>query len=236
INRGAWEPRYAEYSTANMFYWPQGYECNWRWWPADENAKPPQLMIAYLKQSFLEKIAIEILDVEPGCVELLNKIGVRDEFARQLILAVRNELAQGNPCGPVYAETAAQMLALHAISKHCSLNHRIKICRGGLSKSQLRRALDYIDSHLHEEISLEIMASLTGLTSYHFLRLFKRSTGKTPLQFIIHARMEKAKELLAARVSVTYVAMDVGYESVSHFITLFKRHTGVTPLEYQRKL
>jgi AraC family transcriptional regulator len=82
-----------------------------------------------------------------------------------------------------------------------------------------------------------VLAGLTGLTSYYFLRLFKRSTGQTPLQFIIRARMERARKLLAApRASVTDVAMAVGYESVSHFITLFKRHTGMTPLEYQKKL
>lgn len=96
--------------------------------------------------------------------------------------------------------------------------------------------MDYIDAHLHEDISLDVLAVLTGLTTYHFLRLFKQSTGETPLQFIIRCRMERAKALLAARVSVTDVAMDVGYESVSHFITLFKRRTGRTPFEYQRKL
>jgi AraC family transcriptional regulator len=128
------------------------------------------------------------------------------------------------------------MLALHTISKHCSLNRRIKVCRGGLSRLQLRLVLDYVNMHLHEEISLGTLAALTGLTSYHFLRLFKQSTGETPLQFIIRSRMERAKKLLAAtRVSVTDVALDVGYESVSHFITLFKRQTGVTPLEYQKK-
>jgi AraC family transcriptional regulator len=129
-----------------MFCWPQGYECNWRWWPADENAKPPKLTMAYLKQSFLEKVSIEVFDIEPGSIELINKLCVRDEFARQLILAVRNELAQGNPCGQIYAETAAQMLALHAISKHCAPHRSIKICRGGLTGSQLRVVLDYIDA------------------------------------------------------------------------------------------
>src|SRR5690606_31382179 len=151
---------------------------------------------------------------EPGRVELPNKLSVKDAFVSQLILAVRDELRQGNPCGPIYAETAAQMLALHLLSRHCAFNHRIKSGKGGLTKSQLRLVLDYIDSHLHEEISLDALAALTELTSFHFLRLFKRTTGETPLQFIIRLRMERAKVLLTAGMSVTEVALEVGYESV----------------------
>lgn len=237
VNGGPWMRRFAEYSSFYMDFWAQGYAPNWRWWPVAEPGQPLKLATAYLKQGFLEKLAAEVLDVDPNHVELPNKLSVKDEFVSQLILAVRDELRQGNPCGSIYAQTAAQMLALHLLSKHCTFNYRIKHQRGGLAKSQLRMVLDYIDSHLHEEISLDILAALTGLTSYHFLRLFKQSTGETPLQFIIRTRMEHAKKLLAVPgASVTDVAMDVGYESVSHFITLFKRHTGVTPLEYQKKL
>lgn len=236
VNRGPWKRRHAEYPEFYMDFWPEGYEPNWRWWPVSEPGQSIKLATLYLKQGFLEKLAAEVIDVEPGRIELPNQLSVKDPFVSQLILAVRDELKRGNPCGPVYAETAAQMLALHLLSKHCAFNYRMKPCRGGLSKSQLRRILDYIDSHLHEEIALNELASLTGLTSYHFLRLFKRSTGETPLQFIIRSRMDRAKALLATGVSVTDVAMDVGYGSLSHFITLFKRHTGVTPLEYQKKL
>ncbi|HEX7028562.1 MAG TPA: AraC family transcriptional regulator [Gammaproteobacteria bacterium] len=219
-----------------MDFWPEGYEPNWRWWPLAEPGQILQLATVYLQQGFLEKLAAEVLDVEPERVELPIKLSVKDEFVSQLILAVRDELKQGNPCGPIYAETAAQMLALHLLSRHCTFSHRIKPCKGGLSKLQLRSVLDYIDSHLGEEISLEILASLTGLTTFHFLRLFKQSTGKTPLQFIIHTRMERAKALLAVQMSVTEVALELGYESVGHFIALFKRHTGLTPLAYQKRL
>jgi AraC family transcriptional regulator len=237
VNGGPWKRRYLKHtSIESMDIWPEEYVASWRWWPAEEFGKSLKITIAYLKQEFLKKTAAEVFDVEPNRIEVASILSVKDEFMRQLVLAAKNELAQGNPCGPIYAETAAQMLALHVISRHCTLNYRINDCTGGLSKARLRMVLDYIDSHLHEEISLEILASLAGVTSYHFLRLFKQSTGETPLQFIIHSRMERAKELLAAGMSVTDVALDVGYESVSHFITLFKRRTGVTPFEYRRKL
>lgn len=237
VNEGPWMRRYAEYSSFYMDFWSEGYAPNWRWWPVSEPGQPIKLATAYLKQEFLEKLAAEVFDANPAHVELPNQLSVQDGFVSQLILAVRNELKQGNPCGQLYAETAARMLALHLLSNHCTIHYRTKPYKGGLSKSRSQVVLDYIDAHLHEEISLDELAGLTGLTSYHFLRLFKRSTGQTPLQFIIRARMERARKLLAApRASVTDVAMAVGYESVSHFITLFKRHTGMTPLEYQKKL
>jgi AraC family transcriptional regulator len=156
---------------------------------------------------------------------------------QQMILALKHELTCGNPCGLLYPETIAQMLALHLLSKHCTFNRKTPEFKGGLTKNQLRCILDYLQSHWNQDISLDSMALLLGISSYHFLRQFKKSMGESPLQYLIRLRMEAAKRLLAqSHLSITEIAFEVGYDGISHFIHLFKRHTGTTPAAYRKSL
>jgi AraC family transcriptional regulator len=235
INQSRWI--HGEVPVNNLVLMPAHHEINWRWLPLVENPTPLKLACAYLSSDLIKKIAIETLDIEPGNIEMPTHVGANDPFVAQLLLAVKDELEKDNPLGPLYAETAAQMLALHLLSKHCTINHTIPEYRGRLSKNSLSTVLDYIHTNIHREISLESLSLLAGLSSYHFLRLFKKSTGETPLQYIIRCRMEKAKQLLAQTdLAIIEIALDVGYDSLAHFINLFKRHTGVTPSAYRKML
>jgi AraC family transcriptional regulator len=235
INRGPWKKRVSEIKTIDL--WPPCHELNWRWWPINDNDPPIKIASVQLSVEHIQKTAIEALDTDSARIEMPNKQNVQDPFIEQILLATKDELERGNPCGRLYGETAAQMLALHLLSKHCTINPRIADYRHGLSKSTLRCVVDYIETNLNQEISLESLSSLADLSSYHFLRLFKQSTGETPLQFIIRCRMEKAKELLAQTdLSVLEIALEVGYESPNHFIHLFKRFTSVTPSHYRKSI
>lgn len=236
INRGPWMPRYSDYGMGEMDFWPQGYEINWRWRPVGEIPAPVKIATVFIKKYFLEQVAAETFDINAVDVSLINKLSVRDEFVKQLVLSVKDELERGNPCGIIYSETAAQMLALHLLSKHCFINHKVELRKGGFSETHARKVLGFINENLQENISLHVLATLIGVSEYHFLRLFKASFDETPLQYIIRLRMDRAKYLLKkTTLSVTEVGLEVGYESVSHFITLFKRHTGVTPVQFQRQ-
>lgn len=233
INRGKWKRR-TSVNKGCMDLWPQFYEVNWRWWP-NENPDPIKIASVQLSAELLVKISIEALDAEPNLIELPNKLNVDDPFIEQLLMGVIKELEQGNPCGKLYGDTAAQMLALHLLSKHCAFTRRSAEYRRGLPKSQLTKILDYINTYLGEDITLDTLAEMTGISSYHFLRLFKKSMNESPLQYIIRARMEIAKKLLLqSDLSITEIALEVGYDSISHFINLFKRHTGITPARYRR--
>jgi AraC family transcriptional regulator len=235
INQGRWEKQ--DLLRGSIVLVPPDHAINWRWLPESEKAGPLFITCAYLSSALVKRAAAEALNVEPGSIEMPKNIGAMDPFMEQLFLAVKNELQAGNPCGPLYAQTAAQMLALHLLSRHCSINYRIPAYKRGISGRRLRPVLDYIHEHLHKEILLESLALLAGLSPYHFLRLFKQSVGKTPLQYVIHCRMEKAKRLLAeTKLSITEIALEVGYESLNHFIGHFRRHTGITPTAYRKAL
>ncbi|AEJ60652.1 transcriptional regulator with cupin sensor, AraC family [Spirochaeta thermophila DSM 6578] len=96
-------------------------------------------------------------------------------------------------------------------------------------------ALEYIKEHYQEEISVDDLAKLVYLSKYHFIREFKRLTGRTPVAFINRYRVHKAMAMLIeSDEKVLNVAYECGFNDMSYFIRLFHRFTGLTPAQYRR--
>ncbi len=93
----------------------------------------------------------------------------------------------------------------------------------------------YIDSNYPENIDLNQISNQANFSKYHFLRLFKRTFGKSPHQYLIETRLLAAKKLLRENNSVKDTCFQVGFESVPSFITLFKKRENITPNEYLKK-
>jgi AraC-like DNA-binding protein len=97
----------------------------------------------------------------------------------------------------------------------------------------------FIDNHFADSIDLENIADEAYFSKFHFIRLFKKIYGKTPHQYLIQVRIEKAMHLLQTGKSVTDVCYRVGFESVSSFSGLFRRLAGSSPsafLKHQQLL
>lgn len=89
--------------------------------------------------------------------------------------------------------------------------------------------------HISEEIELEKLAELSCLSKDHFIRLFKKGMGTTPLQYVNQKKIEKAQLLLLTEeLAVKEIAFQLAFEDYSYFNRLFKKITGVTPQEYRR--
>lgn len=93
----------------------------------------------------------------------------------------------------------------------------------------------FMDKHFDERINLDKIADEAYFSRFHFTRLFKRTYGKTPHQYLSRVRIEKAKLLLQENRTVADVCFSVGFESVSSFSGLFKRVTGKAPSVYQHE-
>ena len=101
-----------------------------------------------------------------------------------------------------------------------------------------RRAVDaalWLDAHSHEPVDLESAARAVELSPFHFLRLFSRSLGVTPHQYLVRSRLRRAARLLAddAR-SITDVALEVGFGDLSNFVRTFHRAAGVSPRRFRQ--
>jgi AraC-like DNA-binding protein len=94
---------------------------------------------------------------------------------------------------------------------------------------RLVQAKLFIDAHYADPIDLDNIADEAYFSKFHFIRMFKNIYRRTPHQYLIFVRIEKAKELLKTGMAVSDVCYAVGFESLSSFCGLFKRMTGTTP-------
>jgi AraC-like DNA-binding protein len=107
--------------------------------------------------------------------------------------------------------------------------------RGGLPPAMLRRVREYVDTHLDSRIDLDTLAGAAGLSLYHFARAFKQSEGATPHLFVLQRRLAKAQELLKDhRLSLSEVALSVGFADQSHFARRFRELVGISPGHFRR--
>jgi AraC-like DNA-binding protein len=105
---------------------------------------------------------------------------------------------------------------------------------GALPGHKLRRVVEFIDGHVDQALRLEQLAAVAGVSPYHFHRLFKKSTGQTPHQYLLQKRIERAKTLLRQpELPLIEVAAHVGYADQSHFATAFRQATSMTPRTYR---
>jgi AraC-like DNA-binding protein len=102
--------------------------------------------------------------------------------------------------------------------------------------SRLCRARDLLRDWEDEPLSVIAVARASGLTHFHFIRLFKAMFGETPHQYRSRAQIEKAKHLLVLTdLSITNVCMSIGFSSVGSFSALFSRRVGMSPSEFRRR-
>jgi len=100
----------------------------------------------------------------------------------------------------------------------------------GLSRRALLRVQSYIAEHLAEPFTPGDLALLAGVTRFHFARLFRFSTGVSPMQFVRTQRLQMSKELLIrGELTIAEIASEIGFCDQSHYCRSFRRMTGMTP-------
>lgn len=100
--------------------------------------------------------------------------------------------------------------------------------------SRLRRARDHVDRHYQSEIDLDQLASVAGVSKYHFARSFEATYGETPIRYLTRRRIERAQDLLrSANLTVTEVCMLVGFSSLGSFSSRFTQLVGEHPSAYR---
>jgi AraC-like DNA-binding protein len=90
----------------------------------------------------------------------------------------------------------------------------------------------YIDANFSQKIELDNIADEAFFSKYHFLRLFKKTYGRTPHQYLTRVRIENAMQLMRNGTPVTEACEAVGFESLSSFSSLFKKIAGRSPSLY----
>lgn len=190
-------------------------------------------IIFTIEPTTLQQIAIENECLNPSRVELRPIIYDTDPKLEFFAKSFHEEMQNEALGGKLYTESLANLFLIHLIRNYCVFKPQLQQDRGQLSERKLQQAVDYIQGNLAEDISLEAIATELNMSRYYFCRLFKKSTGISPYQYLIKSRIERAKKLLLQKhKSIADIALQVGFTNQSHFTKHFKRLVGVTPKKF----
>ncbi len=101
---------------------------------------------------------------------------------------------------------------------------------------RIEQACFYMEEHYMEDISLEQLATMCSLSKYHFLRTFKKTTQKTPYQYLVEVRLAKSKELLVnSSLDISEIAFRVGFKTSSSLFRYFTQYVGESPKSFRKR-
>jgi AraC family transcriptional regulator len=192
-----------------------------------------ELVYCSFDGNFIDRVVDQMDGYRPDGLEFRS--GLRDKSLNQLLQMLTAEFEAGNPTGKVYAESLAEALALRFLHLGSTMPIDVPAKVSTLPSNKLARVKDLVESSIDQDLTLDALANEAGYSRAHFLRMFRKSTGITPHQYVIQRRIEHAETLLAANeLGVAEIAVACGFSSQAHLTLAFRKHTGVTPAEYRR--
>jgi AraC family transcriptional regulator len=155
-----------------------------------------------------------------------------------LIQVLLREKREGFSNDLFFLDGLAVALAGYLIRQYSGVSpHRLEKSTGGMAPTALRRSIEVMEANIDKELRLSKLAREAGMSVSHFIRGFRQSTGKSPHQFLLHRRVERAQALMRdPRISLTEVAIASGFADQHHLARVFRRITRVTPSSYRRSL
>ena len=160
---------------------------------------------------------------------------LNDPLSGNLVMYIIQEIRFNSGSACIHLAPMIATLMNYLISKHQEYlqfeNDKIP----GITPFRIKQIEQHIKNRIDSCITTSELAQLCGLSQYHFIRMFKRTTGQTPHQYINRLKMEKAKELLGSEnKSIIQVGFATGFDNPSHFTQVFKSIVGITPLKFRK--
>lgn len=190
----------------------------------------------YLSVDVSDAALAAACDGTTGDVELRRVGKLVDARVGALAAAANAERVAGFQSGRLFLDSLEQALAVALVNGFAVRDRAVQTHRGELGSARLRRIKEFVDSKIDDELTLCEMAQAVELSTAHFSRMFRKSTGETPHQFLLRHRLERAKMMLrSADGRVLDVAVACGFKSQQHFAQAFRRVCGICPTEYRQE-
>ena len=191
----------------------------------------------YLSEKFVSGISNEIMDRSAAEVRLHDVLKTQDPIISAAAAAIQREANSSAPGSGLYVQAVATQLVVHLLRNYASITFQAPIAQGGLAPAQSKRVADYIESQLHEPLSLEDLALIAGLGVWSFSRRFRQSFGCAPHAYVIARRVEQARRLLTNGVKpIKEIASLCGFADQSHLTRAFQHKLHITPASLRRNL
>lgn len=186
-----------------------------------------------LDPSFVADVARGALP--PDRIEFATQRAAFDPSIACYAKAFCSELETDSNNGLLYAETLTIGFALHLLSRYAIAKPKVLLPRGKLNSFQLRRVVDFILSHLDEDISLLTLAEQARVSPFHFARQFRETVRLTPHQFVLRQRIQRSLNLIkSGKLPLAQIAIESGFYDQAHFTRAFQKVIGTTPAQYAR--
>ena len=200
------------------------HRCNWN--------NLAEFGILAVDPTLLQKVGRDLVDSDR--ISLIPQfMNESDELLKGIFISLKDELESRKIGSSLLIDSLKTTLAIHLLRQYCSTKPKLPNYGNSLSKAKLKQVIEYINENLGDELKVIELAAIVQISPYHFIRLFKKALGKTPHQYILQQRIEKAKCLLEYReISLAEIATLVGFSDQSHFSKYFKRVIGITPKQY----
>ena len=222
--RGSCRAQRFLYQRGDVDLFPAGMSDTW------EELDPGSSLIVRIAPWFLRRAA-EDMGRDAERTVLAPRHQFRDARIEHIAWALAEEHEGGPPGGRLYTESLGLALAAHLLGSDGSSERAPR----GLTPRQRRQVVEHIEAQLAEELSLRELAALAGLSASHFKSQFKRALGVPVHEYVIRRRIERARTLLElGELSITQVALEVGFAHPSHMARCMRRLLGVTPSVLRR--
>ena len=194
---------------------------------------PADVLVIAFDRNFFANLSHQVAGTDS---DLIGELAVTDRRLDELTALFDQELLEDGVNGRLYVENLAAALAVYLVQRRHS-RPAIMLPYANLAPARFRRVVEYIDTHLTNDLGLTELSQVSGLNPHHFAHAFKVTTGVPPHRFIIERRIDKARALLEdKRQSIAEIALDLGFSNQSHFTQHFRRIVGTTPAKYRRDL
>ncbi len=141
---------------------------------------------------FVSRVA-EGLEFDADRIELVEQRRSTDPTLRYIAMALQAGVETGDALNWMYGEGLSTALAAHLVREYGATVVKPKRQYGGLKREKLERAVEYIQDQLGSGLTVSGIAQAVGMSPYYFTRLFKESTGQSPYQYVVDARVKKIK-------------------------------------------
>jgi AraC family transcriptional regulator len=178
------------FHKGHSIFTPAGQPSYWRGEASDTDET---MLHIHLNPELVRQVAQTF---ELDRIDLINCFSKHDLRLHQIAMLLMSELKSDGIMGQLYVESLTQVLVIHLLRNYSSSTPQLAHQHKGLTTIQLRQTIDYIQTHLDQNLSLAEIAAAINISPTYFSSLFKRATGNSPHQYVIQQRVERAKELL----------------------------------------
>jgi len=194
-------------------------------------------IVLRLSPAYVDKVAKQAGANQAPQTQLQDNFGTRDPHVEEIALRFLKALEPEGSVARIYVESLTFQLAVHLLRHYCvhaTPGILVEKRPAALSQPRLRRAIEYIDAHLADDVTISNIAAALTMSPGHFAHAFRQTAGMPPHRYVLHCRIERAKSLLRnSDFPIGQIAQRIGCSSSSSFCFLFHCATGVTPRSYR---